>query len=107
MKQKHKNAEYIIAFANGEEVEWKEAGLDGAYDGWLPVYGISTFAQTGIIFRMKPKTVTTKGYKRYAWQNSEGAWIVDTIMEDCVYIMSNGEVEIDKEWQYHVIEEKV
>lgn len=34
MTQKHKNAEYIIAFANGEDVEWHYSSVDFAYDPW-------------------------------------------------------------------------
>lgn len=34
MTQKHKNAEYIIAFASGEDVEWHYSSVDFAYDPW-------------------------------------------------------------------------
>lgn len=99
---KHKNAEYIIAFANGEEVEWKGAGLDGAYDVWRPVPVIAYFDKGGLTFRMKPKMVTTMGYKRYAWQDGNFEWRVGTFSEgDCV---ADSCVVLDKEWQYYTFE---
>lgn len=104
MTQKHKNAEYIIAFANGEEVEWKYDGLDFALDAWKPVPAIAHFDKQGLIFRMKPKTVKTKGYKRYAWQQNNLEWVVGIIHEGDEDDYSN-RIYIDKEWQYHVIED--
>ena len=104
MKQKHKNAEYTIAFANGEEVEWKNNSLEYAWDDWRNVNTVGIFECNDMVFRMKPKTVTTKGYKRYAWQDGNFEWCVDTFSEG--EGVAGGCVVLDKEWQYHVIEEK-
>ena len=107
MTQKHKNAEYIIAFVNGEAVEWKGAGLDSAYDKWQDVACLSFFSIEELVFRMKPKTVITKGYKRFACRAADdGKWFVDTYTEGCTYSLEGNEVWIDKEWQYYVIEGK-
>lgn len=104
MIQKHKHAEYIVAFANGEAVQYKD---NGSVDGWYDVDHMSMFDDKDYEFRMKPKTVTTKGYKRYAFQDHiSGEWFVDTYTEDCTYNLEDGEVWIDKEWQYAVIEEE-
>ena len=108
MTQKHKNAEYIIAFANGEAVEWHYSSVDFAYDPWQEVLYTSMFDSPDIVFRMKPKTITTKGYKRYAYRIGKG-FVVDTIVDGgCVKLedLSSECIIIDKEWQYHVIEEK-
>jgi len=104
MTQKHKNAEYIIAFANGEAVEWHHSSVDFAYDPWQEVLYTSMFDSPDIVFRMKPKTITTKGYKRYAWQDRNLEWCVDTFSEG--EWVARGCVVLDKEWQYHVIEEE-
>lgn len=104
MTQKHKHAEYIIAFANGGAVQYKD---NGSVDGWHGVDCLLTFEDADYVFRMKPKTITTKGYKRFAFQYSiSGNWIVDTYTEGSAYSLEGGEVWIDKEWQYCVIEEK-
>lgn len=107
----HKHAELIKAWADGEEVEWNDAGVDGEKDApfgvgdvWCPVISITTFAEPELTFRMKPKTVTTKGYKRYAWQQNNLEWVVGIIHEGNKEDYSN-RIYIDKEWQYHVIEE--
>lgn len=104
---KHKHAEYIIAFVNGEAVEWKGAGLDSAYDKWQDVACLSFFSIEELVFRMKPKTTTTKGYKRFAFKDHiSGEWFVDTYTEGCTYSLAGGEVWIDKEWQYYTVEGK-
>ena len=41
---KHPNYEFIVAFAEGKEVEFKLKGLDGAWDKWEKVLNIGTFA---------------------------------------------------------------
>ena len=102
MTQKHKHAEYIIAFANGEAVQYKNKGRIG---GWCDVDCLSLFEDSSYVFRMKPKKVTTKGYKRFAFQDpTSGEWVVDTYTDGCTYSLAGGEVWIDKEWQYAVIE---
>ena len=107
MTQKHKHAEYIIAFANGEEVEWKYDGLDFAFDEWKPVDHLGILQAADLLLRMKPKTVITKGYKRFAFKDpTSGGWLVDTYTEGCAYSLTGGEVWIDKEWQYYTFEGK-
>ena len=104
MTQKHKNAEYIIAFANGEAVQYKNKGR---IDGWYDVGHMSMFDDKDYEFRMKPKTITTKGYKRFAFRDpTSGGWVVDTYTDGCTYSLEGNEVWIDKEWQYAVIEGK-
>ena len=105
MTQKHKNAEYIIAFANGDSVEWHYSSVDFAYDPWQEVLNTSLFDSPDVVFRMKPKTITTKGYKRYAWQSLTGEWVVETLEEGDTDVDLTGCILIDKEWQYYVIEE--
>ena len=102
MTQKHKHAEYIVAFANGEAVQYKDKG---SVCGWYNVDCLSLFEDSSYVFRMKPKTTTTKGYKRYAFHDPiSGGWFVDTYTEDCTYSLDDGEVWIDKEWQYYTFE---
>lgn len=104
MTQKHKNAEYIIAFANGEAVQYKD---NGSVDGWHGVDCLLTFEDADYEFRMKPNTVTTRGYKRYAFQyRFSGEWFVDTYTKGSTYSLEDGEVWIDKEWQYYTFEEE-
>ncbi len=104
MTQKHKHAEYIIAFANGGAVQYKNKGR---IDGWYDVDHMSMFDDKDYEFRMKPKTVITKGYKRFAYKQVPlGNWLVDTFIEGSNFELSDGEVLIDKEWQYYVIEGK-
>lgn len=107
MTQKHKNAEYIIAFANGEAVQYIKLGLKAPFDQWDDVMSVCIFEYDDMVFRMKPETIITKGYKRFAFQDpTSGEWFVDTYTEGCTYSLDDGEVWIDKEWQYCVIEGK-
>lgn len=54
MSTQHTWAKEIIAFVNGEEVQWMRTGLDGAWGQWEPVAELHTFNHTGIKFRVKP-----------------------------------------------------
>jgi hypothetical protein len=69
---------------------------------------VCIFEYDGMVFRMKPKTTTTKGYKRFAFRDpTSGGWLVDTYTEGCTYSLVGGEVWIDKEWQYYTFEGEV
>lgn len=57
MGQRHKHADVIIAWANGEEVE----GL-GFDECWYPVTGNFPTWHENVVFRIKPKTMKREGW---------------------------------------------
>lgn len=109
---KHPNYEFIVAFAEGKEVEYKAKGLDGAWDKWEKVVAISKFANIDCYeFRIKPEKKKTVGYRRYVW-NSENYGCVVGICYEGVG-MKPETIErlhvvlkwIDLEWKYEEVEE--
>lgn len=102
----HKNAKWVKMYVEGKPVQWKMAGIDGAYHDWQLVTSLQQFDDQGLMFRATPNKVTTKGYKRYAWQQNNLEWAVGMIHEGDKEDYSN-RIYIDKEWQYHVIEDVV
>ena len=103
MTQKHKNAEWVKMFVEGAPVQWKMAGIDGAYHTWELVTSLQQFDDQGLMFREKPQKVITKGYKRYAWQQNNLEWVVGIIHEWDNEDYPN-RIYIDKEWQYYEVE---
>ena len=74
---KHKNAEYIIAFANGEKVEGKLLG-----GGWTPIYYLENFDYTGEWeFRIAPKIMRI---------GSRDAPVPETIYRNGYFVIDNG-----------------
>ena len=98
----HKNAKWVKMFVEGAPVQWKMAGIDGAYHTWELVTSLQQFDDQGLMFRAKPEKVITKGYKRYAWQDGNFEWRVGTFSEGD-YI-NDSCVVLDNEWQYHEVE---
>lgn len=114
MNTKHKNYEWIVAFAEGKAVEYKGFGLDFAYDHWQEVTSLDVFNQHAM-FRLKPEQRKTIGYRRYMYKNPyNGKHYVHMTHES--YVGSGGssdpeflnsmDVEwIDIEWQYEIVPE--
>ena len=109
---KHPNYEFIVAFAEGKEVEYKSKGLDGAWDVWERVNNIGLFSDiTSYEFRLKPEKKKTIGYRRYVWNSDTMGKMVDCCWEEagqsvnCVSAMSCFIKWIDLDWQYEEIEE--
>ena len=62
MNTKHKHYEYIVAFAEGKEVEYLDPMLQ---TGWNKVSDIGAFNINFFRFRIKPEVRLTVGYRRY------------------------------------------
>lgn len=65
MSERHKHADIIIAWANGEQVQAKLRGSDAwasspKYGDGMPSYWLQLFNDEGVEFRIKPKTVVKK-----------------------------------------------
>jgi len=108
MSTRHKNYEMIVAWAEGKEVEWKPAGIDGAYDEWADVPSTSVFDEYNV-FRIKPKQEKTVGYRRYIMKCVQPC---QTVYRVCIHqqgarVQPEGDDAfvqwIDTEWQYYTI----
>jgi hypothetical protein len=100
----HRNYEWIVAWASGQEVEFKDSSLDGAYDKWCDVTNIAAFSYDMHIFRIKPKKVRTVGYKRYVTQQDGKYYVVVTQEGNCSLDLSPRRW-LDKEWRYEEVEQ--
>jgi len=112
MTNKHPNYEFIVAFAEGKEVEYKLKGLDGAWDVWEKANNISLFSNTiDYEFRLKPENKKTTGYRRYIDEGYSSCFV-----ETCVENIGSQPETIEKipsficwldtEWQYAEYEAK-
>lgn len=105
---KHPNYEFIVAFAEGKEVEFKVKGLDGAWDKWEKVSTIGTFSTPDYCeFRIKPEKKRTVGYRRFIWKAHDGDYFVDAAI-NCFKDVENEDdfiKWIDTELQYEEVEE--
>ena len=63
MNTKHKHYEYIVAFAEGKEVEYRNCSWKK--DEYCKVYHIYEFDNPMLEFRIKPEGKRTVGYRRY------------------------------------------
>ena len=63
MNTKHKYYEYIVAFAEGKEVEYRNCSWKK--DEYCKVYHICAFDDPMLEFRIKPEVRLTVGYRRY------------------------------------------
>lgn len=111
MAEKHKHYEFIKAFIEGGDVEYKGTTLDTAWDSWEAVTGVAFFDLKNAEFRIKPKKKKSVGYRRYlahyqgqdvvfvAWSTYQ-RYIVEDIETDTDFIRW-----IDTEWQYEEYEE--
>lgn len=104
---KHPNYEFIVAFAEGKEVEYKLKGLDGGWDVWETVSNLDFFSDAGCYqYRIKPEKNKTIGYRRYIWDSASFGRVVDCCYEN--FGQSAEDVSkmgcfvkwIDTEWQY-------
>ena len=108
---KHPNYEFIVAFAEGKEVEYKSKGLDGVWDVWEKVNNIGLFSDTtSYEFRLKPEKKKTVGYRRYVYKSTLGVYTA-ILDEDGVITPSDVDRRdgvfvkwIDFDWQYEEIE---
>jgi len=80
MSTKHQHYEMIVAWAEGKEVEYRPAGIDGAYDSWERVINPHVFDEYNV-FRIKPKQVKTVGYQRYV-RRAGDSYVVDSYILD-------------------------
>lgn len=108
---KHPNYEFIVAFAEGKEVEYKLKGLDGAWDVWEKVCDISFLSDGGCYqYRLKPEKKKTVGYRRYVYKTEDECY-VSTLDEVGFYTVEETESGaafvkwIDLDWQYEEFEE--
>lgn len=101
----HKNAKWVKMYVEGKPVQWKMAGIDGAYHTWESVTSLQQFDDQGLMFREKPRKVITKGYKRYAHPCVDDTdYFVFVVHEGDDLEFNGDEIEIDKEWQYYEVE---
>lgn len=115
MAEKHKHYEFIKAFIDGEEVEWRGTTLDSAWDKWQAVGSVAMFAWPNTEFRLKPQKKKSVGYRRYLAHPQMGfeQAVVHTIWEgsNAALRLEEGISPptllrwIDTEWQYEEYEE--
>ena len=106
----HKNAKWVKMFVEGKPIQWKMAGIDGAYHTWELVTSLQQFDDQGLMFRAKPEVRKCVGYRRYFYKRT------DKIFTGWIYeagsFFSEADIEddtdfikwLDKEWQYHEVE---
>lgn len=110
MTQKHKNAEWVKMYVEGKPVQWKMAGIDGAYHTWELVTSLQQFDDQGLLFREKPNKQWSVGTRRYFYKNS-GRIFVGLVHQGNSFF-GKTEIEndpefikwLDKEWQYYEVE---
>lgn len=72
MGTRHKHADVIHAWAEGEEIEWRELG----FDRWFPVRtGASPAWSADYEYRIKPKIVKREGWVNIYPSNAYTAYI--------------------------------
>ena len=106
----HKNAKWVKMFVEGKPVQWKMAGIDGAYHDWELVISLQQFDDQGLMFRAKPNKQWSVGTRRYFYKNT-GRIFTGWLHEGSSFF-SEAETEddpdfikwLDKEWQYHEVE---
>jgi len=103
MNTRHKHYNMIVAWAEGKEVQWKPAGIDGAYDEWADVPSTSVFDEYNV-FRIKPEQEKTVGFKRYIRKDGDGYFMCSFCEGDtCPERFSDFHKWVDSEWQYYTI----
>ena len=110
MAEKHKHYEFIKAFIEGEDVEYKGTTLDTAWDSWEAVTGVAFFDLKNAEFRLKPKKKKSVGYMRYLehFNNEVGVGSLRENMRCNMEHIVNLPTFIrwiDTEWQYEEYEE--
>ena len=77
MNTKHKYYEYIVAFAEGKEVEYTYSNQWPEW--WRTVKDLAMFDCLNTKFRIKPEVHLTAGYRRYVWKSSNEVYRVDVL----------------------------
>ena len=110
MNMKHKNYEWVVAFAEGKSVERKHFGFEGDIQGWQPVKGLRDLDDYACEFRLKPEEPQKSvGYRRYLY-NSEGKVFPAVLYENDSYKPHNKSDfrrYVDDTWQYEPVEAPV
>lgn len=108
MNTKHKNYEWIVAFAEGKVVECKGNTPDYAWNDWAEVKSLDVFDDrcNHLIYRLKPEEAQKSvGYRRFLYKCG-GVACVGVAVEG-IYPMpkdvKNLIREIDTEWQYEPV----
>ena len=106
---KHKNYEWIVAWAEGKGVQCKGNGSDCVFDTWADVENdIGAFTDSSLMFRIKPEKKKSQVYRTYL--NTNGyARICDMETYNPVNLATlptDFKQWIDKEWQYYEYEEE-
>lgn len=111
---KHKNYEWIVAFAEGKEVQYYIDIYDDRMTGkpdWHTVNALPIFELESVKFRIKPEVKKTVGYRQFYEYGVDGVTIhLHTLQADSV--ISPAAVESlprligwkHKEWQYDDVE---
>lgn len=116
---KHKNYEWIVAFAEGKEVQYYIDIYDDRMTGkpdWHTVDALPVFELESVKFRIKPEVKKTVGYRRYVYKNPYNGMHHVHITHEC-YVGSGCSSDpefldsmdvrwIDTEWQYETVEDK-
>jgi hypothetical protein len=114
---KHKNYEWIVAWAGGKEVQYKNSTLSGAYYDWKPVVEPRLFDYPELVFRIKPEKKRTVGYRRYLWKDGHFTTYRVGLVENQGCFAEQGNITrleqdknfvswLDSEWQHYEFEEK-
>jgi hypothetical protein len=72
MSQRHKHADVIIAWANGEEIEWRSENSRN----WFPINWSNPSWNDCVEYRIKPKRVKKEG-----WIGVRNTWTTERVYE--------------------------
>jgi hypothetical protein len=98
---KHNNYEWIVAWAEGKDVQYK------IVNDWDDVGNdIEFFQDVGIMFRIKPEKKRSHGYRLYLDEDGDVCVISESTCPQAAEKYSFFKEWIDKEWQYYEYEEE-
>ena len=109
MTEKHRYYEFIKAYIEGKEVEYRNTACDFEESKWKPVPNLIVFECIPVTFRLKPQKKKSFGYRRYLHKQGGGV-LVSTIWEVFANVRETQDTKdfirwIDNEWQYEEYEE--
>ena len=108
---KHKNYDYIVAWAEGKNVQMRMKDTTE----WTPLINTVLFdeREDRYEFCVKPSVVTTNPYRRYVWKDNTGEYLIGLVYdyESPTFLKEVEEVEnfvgwVDTEWQHCTVELK-
>ena len=109
MTEKHRYYEFIKAYIEGKEVEYKYTACDFGDSRWEPVPNLAVFEWIPVTFRIKPQKKKSVGYMCYKYKQNGKTHIGILEEGDCYHFAYRGSLEqvefIDNEWQYEEYEE--